>query len=333
MPGIGPDLAGRILAAETRNIAKHVGERGRMSSTERDLMQAENVIAMSEEERQRVRIGNLLLRRMRGHRLTDEEKEEIDDTFPTSRSAARAITRESYKESQKHYAAVYATSDRTIKTWISEGRAKNDLPPLDDPTQMAAWYGRVKQRRVPVELLRLQAPAGATSANGASTPHAAAQPGQQTPTAPAKPIIVDLNADFSYDMAVQIAAENLQYAQEQLRQARKDVNNTGRVEVCERSVTRAISEYRKAKSEEHENMKRSGGSVDKRVIMEKFRNRLSAVNQGVRSCGVRVGTKLALSPEVVRQITRALNEELDAVFEQLKDDGWVHKERLTLEAA
>lgn len=316
MAGIGPDLASKVLAADSRNIIKHVGEGGR-------ILQAEAAMSMPEDERQRLRIGSLLLRSMRGQRLTAEEKEEIDLAFPTSVSSARAITRETYKKSQKQYAAIYGTSDKSIKNWLSDGRKKNDLPPLDEPGKMADWYARVKTRRVPLELVRLKT----TSTEGPADPS-----GPSQSASPGKPISIDLNADFSYDMAVRIAAENLQYAQEKLRQARQRVDGAG-TEEAERSVARALSEYRKAKNDEHENLKRQGGHVEKRVMLDKFRSRLAAVHQGVRSCGVRVGTKLALEPELVRQITRAMNEELDAIFLQLQTAGWIYKERFTLEAA
>ncbi len=337
MSGLGPELASKVLAASERNLVKHVGEGGRMSPAERDLMQIETVIAMPEDERQRLRIGALLLKRMRGQRLTEEEKEEIDLTFPTSAATARTISRDSYKELQpgggglKHYAKVYEVSDRAIKLWIKEGREKSDLPPLDEPTTMAAWYGRVKQRRIPLRLLHLKSPpAGDVPA---ATAAAAAQPG--APAGQTPPAASDFTAsgDFSYDLAVQFASENLQHAQDQLRKARTIPDNGGNIEACERAVARNLSEYRKAKKVEHDNLKSGGGHVDKRVLLDKFRTRLAAVHQGVRSCPVRVGTKLALPPDVVRQITRAMNEELDALFLQLRSDGWVYKERLTLEAA
>lgn len=337
MSGLGPELASKVLAASERNLVKHVGEGGRMSPAERDLMQIETVIAMPEDERQRLRIGALLLKRIRGQRLTEEEKEEIDLTFPTSAATARTISRDSYKELQpgggglKHYAKVYEVSDRAIKLWIKEGREKSDLPPLDAPATMADWYGRVKQRRIPLRLLHLKSPG--TAAESTAAPAAAAQPGAPAEqTVPAGSTFT-ASTDFSYDLAVQFASENLQHAQEQLREARKIVGNDGKIEAAERSVARALGEYRKAKNDESDNLKRSGGHVDKRVMLDKFRTRLAAVHQGVRSCAVRVGTKLALPPDMVRQITRMLNEELDAQFLQLRNDGWVYKERLTLEAA
>lgn len=336
MSGLGPELAGKVLAAGERNLVKHVGEGGRMSPSERDLMQIETVLDMSEEERQRRRIGALLLKKMRGQRLSEEEKEECDLAFPTSVSTARTISRDSYKELQpggrglKHYAGVYGVSDRAVKQWIKEGREKSDLPPLDEPKVMAAWYGRVKQRRIPLTLLHLKEAKPAAGA-AATTTEPGAPTGETKP--PPKQSGFQHSEEFSYDLAVQFAAENLQHAQQQLRNARSEPDNHGNIEAYERSVARALGEYRKAKNDESDNLKRSGGHVDKRIMFDKFRTRLAAVHQGVRSCGVRVGTKLALPPETVRLITRAMNEELDALFQQLKNDGWIYKEPLTLQAA
>lgn len=258
-------------------------------------------------------------------------------SVPSTTAAARAVSRGRYKELQpggqglKHYAKEYEVSDRAIKLWIKEGREKSDLPPLDEPTIMADWYGRVKQRRIPLRLLHLKSPAAAAASTTSTA--TAEQPGATTEQTPPAGSTFTASTDFSYDLAVQFASENLQHAQEQLREARKIKENDGKIEAAERSVARALGEYRKAKNDESDNLKRSGGHVDKRVMLDKFRTRLAAVHQGVRSCAVRVGTKLALPPDMVRQITRMMNEELDAQFLQLRNDGWVYKERLTLAAA
>lgn len=326
MADLGPEIANKVLAANTRNVVKHVGEGGRLSPAERDLMQAETVTALTEQEMKRARIGALMLKWAKGQRLSKDEKEEIASALPSSRAEARSMTASAYTKTMQEYATIYGYTDRAVKAWIKDGREASggaDLPPLDEPTKMAAWYARVKKRRVPGQLLKFSSTAPEPSSvpkERAAAPTDSAAPG----------VAFEFNADdFGYDLAVRFAAENLGHAQEQLRQARKTPENTGRIEECERSVTRALSEYRKAKNDEQGNMGKH--MVDKRLMLDKFRAKLGGLHQGVRSCPVRVATKLALPPDVVRLIIKTMNDELDALFIRMNDDRWAYKEALTLE--
>jgi len=325
MSAVTPELADKVLAAGLRNVVKHVSDGGRLSGDERDMIRAEQVTALTEEELNKARIGSLLIKWAKGQRLSKDEKEEVAGHLPSSQAATRSITREKYKHPLQHYAGIYGYTDRAIKAWLKDGREAQggaDLPPLDDPPQMAAWYGRVKQRRVPAQLLKFSAAAPGSSS-------AAAAANGDPPTAK----LFEFNGDdVGYDIAVRFAAESLAHAQNQLQEARKNPLDTGRIEACERSFTRALSEYRKVKNDEHENMKRQGGMVEKRVMLDLFRAKLGALHQGIRSCPVRVSTKLALPPDTVRAVIKAMNDELDGLFDRLNRDGWTHKEQLTLEA-
>ncbi len=326
MTELPPDLATKVLAADTRNIVQHVGDGGRLSTAERDLVAAGQVAGLDPAALQRSRVAALLLKWSKGQRLSQDERGEISTHLPSSRSALRAATSSHYQHEQKHYAGVFEVSDKTIKNWISDGRhaAKGeDLPPLDEPAKMAAWYRRVKSRNPPSNLVRLakSAPAAAAPASTTSTPSAPA----------AAPISHD---DFGYEIAVRYAAENLDYAQQQLRKARvtlvEGLPDEERIRDCETAVNKALEQYRKAKADEWDNMQRQGDMVPRKIMLGKFAVRLSALHQAVRSCPVRAGTKLALAPDLVRKIVALMNDELDAAFVQLHEDKWQFKERLTL---
>lgn len=55
------------------------------------------------------------------------------------------------------YAETYQTDLRNVKRWLERGRmvAPEDLPPLDDPAKMPAWWARRMKHRVPEKLLVL----------------------------------------------------------------------------------------------------------------------------------------------------------------------------------
>lgn len=61
-----------------------------------------------------------------------------------------------YGRPLEEFATVYGQSDRTIKRWIRTGKEAAtgaDLPPLDSPGDMPAWWARHYKHRCPSEIL------------------------------------------------------------------------------------------------------------------------------------------------------------------------------------
>lgn len=114
-----------------------------------------------------------------------------------------------------HYEQLFQASNRTLKGWLAIGRgaAPPDLPPYDDPTRMADWYGRHKKNRIPDHLLALasgrkqvpcdpspgpifSAPSGHVTTSSSDQaalldplPAAVSPPAAAIPSAAAKPVI------------------------------------------------------------------------------------------------------------------------------------------------
>ncbi len=329
MPEVSRDLADKVEAASVRNTIKAVGEGRFLSPAEEDRIQRERLPQIAPDELNRERQAALLLKWRKGQRLTDAEKAEIKPFLPSDKAAAKRSTLASKIHNNIHYATVYACSEKTIKNWCREGREMPtgpDLPPLDAPEKMAAWYARTHphMKTVPpklMELARAKQPAAPTSAapgTGASPPIG--------------------GEDFAFDQSVRFAAENLQFNQEQLRLARTvpdsvtGVIDERRVAQYEKAVKDAQETYRKAKSDEHEHAQRNGQLVDRRVVFARLRQRLNDLHQGMRSVPVRAATKLAMTPDDTRQLVAAMNDELDALFTAMRDDRWIYKDRLSLES-
>lgn len=53
------------------------------------------------------------------------------------------------------YAQEFDSGARAIKGWVKFGKQNDDLPPLDRPAEMAAWWARVMKHSVPEKLLAL----------------------------------------------------------------------------------------------------------------------------------------------------------------------------------
>lgn len=98
-------------------------------------------------------------------RLTPQEIESIRHLIPaeqfalSGRAPLPAKLTNYYKKIYADYCELYAlekkNGDRTIKRWVSEGRACDPpaLPPLDEPRKMAAWWRRLKGNRKPPAIM------------------------------------------------------------------------------------------------------------------------------------------------------------------------------------
>ena len=75
-----------------------------------------------------------------------------------------AKLRNFFKMKLADYGPVYGVKERAVKQWVSNGRKATppDLPPLDNPNEMPAWWGRRMKQAVPSNIL--QAASGAKKA-------------------------------------------------------------------------------------------------------------------------------------------------------------------------
>lgn len=188
MPDIPPDLAGKVLSADLRNIVKKVGDGTPLSTAEHEMMQGFLASDTPPEELLKARGAALIRRWASGGKLSKDEQKEIADFLPMARTVVTRQTTETYKQSLRGYESVYTTNVRQIKRWIATGRkcAPFDLPPLDRPDAMAAWWERMQaaghiKHAVPEKLLRYEQ----KKVDG-SAPEAPA-PGPPSPKTPKSP--------------------------------------------------------------------------------------------------------------------------------------------------
>lgn len=331
MPEVSRDLADKVEAASVRNTIKSVGEGRPLSPAEDDRLQRERLPQIGADELNRERQAALLLKWRKGQRLSEAEKAEIKPFLPSDKAAAKRSTVASKLHNNAHYATVYGVSEKTIKNWCREGRempSGPDLPPLDAPEKMAAWYARTHPhlKTVPPKLMEL--------ARGRSSP---ASGSHLAPGSPPPPPMVT-GDDFEFDDSVRFAAENLKFNQEQLRLARSvpdpvtGVIDERRVAQYEKAVRDSQETYRKTKADEFEHSQRNGQLVDRRIVFSKLRTKLGALHHATRTIGVRVATLMALSPDETRKLVGLINDQLDTIFTQGKEERWIFKDRLTLES-
>lgn len=165
MNRLEPDLAGKVLAANLRNLVKKIGEGGTLTTAERQMMEQAEAERMLVEELQRARRAALIRKYTQGHRLNAEEHAEIAGVIPATAAVVKRVTSATYKCTLKVYAEKLQAAGmpeckdpvRRLKYWIKMGREDEkgqlrdepDLPPFDDLKEMAAWWRRVMTYKAP----------------------------------------------------------------------------------------------------------------------------------------------------------------------------------------
>lgn len=167
---VTPELAQKVLAADTRNAIKAVGDGGTLGVPHRKLMES---LARTPEAAKQARGAALLQKWVEGRDLTDAQRAELREVYPDIISAPDAGpsaesgdegprivgSKVAYPRQLSFYAVLYgldATNGvRTLKRWIAAGKAAEpmDLPPLHRPEKMPAWYGRRMAHRCPDNIL------------------------------------------------------------------------------------------------------------------------------------------------------------------------------------
>lgn len=178
MDGIPPDLAAKVVAADTRNAVVDVGEKKKLTVAMRQEMK---LAAMTPSLAEQARALALLDRYCNGEDLTAAQWEEIRRTHPgfanaptppsaeppprsaiaTPGAEGLVLTAEPSKKgklSMKEaaaYALKYKGTEkawRTMYRWIETGDAKKDPCPLAEPAKMPGWWSRCMTHRCPPEI-------------------------------------------------------------------------------------------------------------------------------------------------------------------------------------
>ncbi len=223
MSGIDPDLAGKVLTANLRNIVKKIGEGGTLTTAEKEMMEKAKSEQLLADELIRARRAALIRKYTQGHRLNSDEQAEIAAMVPATAAAVKRVTTATYKKTLREYADELLKAGmpeckdkvRKLKYWVKMGRVDEsgqlrdepDMPPFDDLKEMASWWRRVMTYKPPDFILGLERDAAekATPKQQASDPVAA---NSKTPVP--EDIIpsyreIQLDEDVANDLGVRVA--------------------------------------------------------------------------------------------------------------------------------
>lgn len=151
-----PELAGKVLRADLKNIIDKVGAGRPLSGVERDLFAT---LKLTTEDIGKRRQLALLGKWSNGKRLNKAEMAEIEELLPegavkTEVEPEKKIGRNGYYHTYPQHVEWYGSSLRTIKRWVDEGKKCGETCPLDDPEALYSWLSRHHQRAVPEGVLQ-----------------------------------------------------------------------------------------------------------------------------------------------------------------------------------
>lgn len=240
--------------------------------------------------------------------------------MPTERALARRSTVKAYGQPLEAYATKYDFSLRTIKRWISLGRSLDpeDLPPLDDSAAMAAWWERMRA----ADLLKWKVPE-VFGASGVKEPKTGAVESRKEAESVKRAGESASEQGLGFAAALRRAQEAERLAHERWQQELQKegeefdpVSEKRRAEAWDRAAK--LLESLEVKADKI--LGRDFCKIED--VEELVVERETALRDGLRSVGTRVGTKLNLPAEIYTRLVGAIDDELDRVFSQFnKGEG------------
>jgi hypothetical protein len=239
-----------------------------------------------------------------------------------------AISARQFLHTYEFYAERFGVTDRSVKRWAAEGRAADppDLPPLDCPRDMPAWWGRRMSHRVPARLLEV----AATDAAEHAARHQEPAPGTVTPATSAS--VADRAVSSSVGMgetvtrlreaerdageAFATASKPLPRGKDEPLDAPLKYMDAGQVEMLQRRWERMAEALRKAVKDEAEMAETRGELLEKGKVARVLQEIHASVAESIRGLVRRVRPKLAgRSAEEQDEIWQAETEKTFSGFQ------------------
>lgn len=239
------------------------------------------------------------------------------------------------KETYKHYESIYGKKTRTLKWWVEQGRSAAggpDLPPLDRPEEMPAWWERVMTQSCPRSVLEASRAAAASRAAPvevsvvSQAPIANAASGSSATPAFEAPALTSQDENLNH-LKGQLARVRLELLEAETAEPRDHVL----IESKERKWRELRTEVEEAEAAIFKLRKLQGKLVDLEAVEAALMPLLSNVVDAVRSTYTRVRPSLsAASTDAEREAI--WNRGIDEAFEELVRGGFLNRETIRLSA-
>lgn len=232
----------------------------------------------------------------------------------SERAIARRATVRTYGQPLQAYATRFGYSLRAIKRWVALGRDREDLPPLDDPAEMAGWWERMRQ----AGQLKWKVPEVFSGSGTKEPKKGAVSPAKEAESARrAEESASEKPLGFAAALRRAQEAERLAHErwQEELRKEGDEfdpISEKRRAEAWDRAAKLLESLEVRADRILGRDFARMEDVEELVVARER------AIRDGCRSIGTRVCTKLSLPADLFTRIVEAFHVELDRVFLHLE---------------
>lgn len=306
----------------------------------------ESLIHQSEsEEARQARVHALLVKFTAGHRLRAEELADIAHLVPIDQGRnAEPVKEGAYSRPYRDYVPVYKKSERSIKLYVAKGKERSDLPPLDQPAEMPAWWSRVMsdRQRCPTSIT-LAAQASATRGTPdpkASAPLPSPSPITTPPRQDPQPLQASLpTVSRMVPIVISTQEQDLQHLREDLARCREELlraqierpTETAAIEILQKKWRALRQETESAEEALFKLRSKQGRLVDVDEMSARLLPKLQTIAQGVWSMRSRLKPQLA--------VARSESEEdaiwrsaVDGLFAELVADGFIQRSPLVLDA-
>jgi hypothetical protein len=273
----------------------------------------------------------LLRKFVAGIRLASEELDILSRIMPT---CGKARWRRCYSRTAEEYARLYDASPRTVKWWKAQGDKHpkgQDIPPLDSPSLMPAWWARVMKQRCPDNILSAARAAGWNAApsivplpslQGAGLPALPEKPPAITPPAPTGPAPQQVTplTSFEDNLSNLLTQESIAHQDLLTAQAESPVD-PAKVEQCRRRWLTLQEAARKAQSQAPEYFERIGRYIDKQILAAELTRMIAAAGLHIRAARRRLQAELDAAPDEVAK-EAIWQRGIDEAFAELQRAGY-----------
>jgi hypothetical protein len=267
-----------------------------------------------------------------GGRLNKAEIATVGHLLPVEEAPySKRVTEGMFQKTYREYEATYGKKMRTIKWWVEQGKSfagGPDLPPLDEPKEMPAWWARVMKQRCPrpvLEAARVHAATAPPAAAESPSKKAVSPPSNLSPRKPIE------------SLEISSQEERFQQLKEQLALARKDMleaqaeepQDPAKIQARQQHWRELREETDKAEEKLFRARRDAGKLVDQEEVASALMPMLATVATSIRTLIVRLKPRLRTAASDAEE-DALWNSGLDECFTELVQSGFVARQHLTL---
>jgi len=240
-------------------------------------------------------------------------------------SEGRLRSRDFYSKPPSHFAGIYGVSSRSVNNWINHGRSVGELPPLENPVDLVAWWGKHMVHRVPDKLY-------AAAAKFAPEDPDPAPPTLGEPQGISSDPPRDLPASPSSDLSTGFLASLLRTREEEAKAHRRytaaiseEPPNEGKIRVAQKTWADLADHLRQLEKAAPEILQKSGEMWLRVEVIRELAPLHGEIVKGVRSLGRKFAMKEGIPWSVERD--RAFEDECNVLFGKLVESRFSGNER------